>query len=345
VAYEVTGDPDGFPVFLMHGTPGSRRGPKPRGIVLYRMGVRLVAYDRPGYGDSDRSDGRKVADAARDVAAIADQLGLARFAVVGRSGGGPHALACAADPGLRDRVTRVAVLVSLAPSDVMEQDWFDGMNSHNVRGFGAGSANTDAIVAEIRQRAARVAEDPRFLLHELMTQMGLPDRRAINDAALRTVLFDTYREALRAGPYGWIDDVLALRRSWGFDLGGIDTRRTPVRLWHGADDTFAPVSHGRWLAARIPGARIEVQPDAAHFDAMQQLPRILRWLIDAEPPAGEAVRAEAETAEGEDERTDSEGRRSPSVLVGTGAPANASTLDGAEAAASTSVLIGSRDGQ
>lgn len=86
MAYEESGAPDGFPVFLMHGTPGSRRGPKPRGIVLYRMGIRLIAYDRPGYGDSDRFEGRDVADAARDVETIADELRLDRFAVAGRSG-------------------------------------------------------------------------------------------------------------------------------------------------------------------------------------------------------------------------------------------------------------------
>ncbi|MFJ6194477.1 alpha/beta fold hydrolase [Micromonospora sp. NPDC092111] len=289
VAYEVTGAPDGFPVFLMHGTPGSRRGPKPRGIVLYRMGIRLIAYDRPGYGDSDRFEGRDVADAARDVETIADQLGLDRFAVAGRSGGGPHALACAADERLRSRVTRVAVLVSFAPSDAMELDWFDGMNPDNQRGFGGGRSDTDTVVEEIRQRAARAVEDPRFLLRDLMTQMGPPDRRAINDAALRGIIFDTYQEALRAGPYGWIDDVLALGRSWKFDLGSIDTSVTPVRLWHGAEDTFAPASHGRWLAARIPGAQIEVQPGAAHFDAMQQLPRILRWLTDDRAPVSTDV--------------------------------------------------------
>ncbi|MEV6801771.1 alpha/beta hydrolase [Micromonospora rifamycinica] len=284
VAYEESGAPDGSPVFLMHGTPGSRRGPKPRGIVLYRSGIRLIAYDRPGYGDSDRFEGRDVADAARDVEAIADQLGLDQFAVAGRSGGGPHALACAADERLRSRVTRVAVLVSLAPSDATGLDWFDGMNPDNQRGFGADRPDTDAVVEEIRERATRAAEDPRFLLRDLMAQMGPPDRRAINDAALRGIIFDTYQEALRAGPYGWIDDVLALRRNWKFDLGAIDTTVTPVRLWHGAEDTFAPASHGRWLAARIPGAEIEVQPDAAHFDAMQQLPRILRWLTGTEAP-------------------------------------------------------------
>nr|WP_243706153.1 alpha/beta hydrolase [Micromonospora sp. KC721] len=287
MAYEVTGAPDGFPVFLMHGTPGSRRGPKPRSIVLYRMGVRLIAYDRPGYGDSERREGRDVADAARDVEAIADQLDLARFAVAGRSGGGPHALACAADGALRDRVARVAVLVSFAPADAARLDWFAGMNGDNVRGFGGrDDHDTATMIAQIRRRAARVVEDPRFLLEELMVQMSAADRRAVNDAALRRLIADTYEEALRAGPYGWIDDVLALRRSWKFDLAAIDTARTPVRLWHGAEDTFAPVGHARWLAGQIPGAEIEVQPGAAHFDAVEELPRVLGWLTEADQATG-----------------------------------------------------------
>src|SRR5215469_3490909 len=109
---ESWGAPKGRPVFLLHGTPGSRRGPRPRASVLYRLGVRLIGYDRPGYGASDRRPGRQVGDAAADVRAIADALGLDRFAVVGRSGGAPHALACAAL--LSGRVTRVAAMVGLA---------------------------------------------------------------------------------------------------------------------------------------------------------------------------------------------------------------------------------------
>ncbi|MEW2385691.1 alpha/beta hydrolase [Micromonospora sp. NPDC047707] len=278
LAFEVSGAPDGHPVFLMHGTPGSRKGPKPRGIVLYRLGVKLITYDRPGYGGSDRVEGRDVADAARDVEVIADHLELPRFAVAGRSGGGPHALACAADPALRHRITRVAALVGFAPSDAPELDWFAGMNDDNLNGFGAGRSDTSAVVEEIRRRAQRASEDPRHLLEDLMAQMTMADRRAVRDPALRRMLADTFEDALRAGPYGWIDDVLALRRDWKFDLGLIDTSTTRVKLWHGAEDTFAPVGHTHWLASRIPGAELEVQADAAHFDAMEELPRILRWL-------------------------------------------------------------------
>src|SRR5262249_53418979 len=113
LAVEVCGAPDGLSVFLMHGTPGSRSGPRPRSSLLYRLGIRLISYDRPGYGGSSRVPGRCVADAADDVRAIADALRLDRFAVIGRSGGGPHALACAAR--LDDRVIATAALVSIAP--------------------------------------------------------------------------------------------------------------------------------------------------------------------------------------------------------------------------------------
>jgi pimeloyl-ACP methyl ester carboxylesterase len=121
----VYGDPDGRPVFLLHGTPGSRLGPHPRSAVLHRLGVRLIAFDRPGYGGSDRLEGRRVADVAADVIAIADAHDLEQFSVVGRSGGGPHALACAAL--LADRIARAAVLVGIAPHGADGLDWFDGI--------------------------------------------------------------------------------------------------------------------------------------------------------------------------------------------------------------------------
>lgn len=283
VAFEVSGASDGFPVFLMHGTPGSSSGPKPRPIVLYRHGIRLIAYDRPGYGDSERREGRTVVDAAADVTAVADLLGLRRFAIAGRSGGGPHALACAADPALRSRVTRVAVLVSLAPADAAELEWFDGMNDENVRGFGRNASDSVTVVQEIAHRAELTHRDPRYLMQHLMDQMTVEDRQVVNKFGLRRTIVDTYRHAVRNGPYGWIDDALALRQDWRFDLSSIDTATTPVRIWHGANDTFAPVGHAYWLARQIPGAEIEVQPGAAHFDAMEELPRILPWLADSAP--------------------------------------------------------------
>lgn len=281
VAVDCWGDKKGFPVFLLHGTPGSRSGPVPRASVLYRLGVQLVCYDRPGYGSSDRHEGRSVASAAGDVLAVADALGLAEFAVIGRSGGGPHALACAA---LIDeaRLRSVAVLVSLAPSDAEDLDWFAGMAASNIDDYematcqendsAAARLTVEAVSADLNLRADQIRQDPEILLSAIEEEMAHPDRRIVKDVGIRRQLAGAYKEALKYGAYGWIDDVLAFRRPWGFDL---ETITIPVLLWHGEEDVFSPSDHSRWLAKHIPSAQIEVQAGAAHFSAVEFLPRLL----------------------------------------------------------------------
>jgi pimeloyl-ACP methyl ester carboxylesterase len=273
LAVDVTGDPDGTPVFLLHGTPGSRNGPRPRSSVLYRLGVRLISYDRPGYGRSTRHENRTVADAATDVARIADHLDIARFAIVGRSGGGPHALACAAR--LTERVTKTAVLVGLAPPDAPGLDWYGGMTADNVLEYSAANRDPSALIERLRWRADRAIDDPDSLLPRLQSDMTEPDKRVVADTAIRRLLRTTYREALRNGPDGWADYLLALRGEWGFALDAI---KEPVVIWHGVDDNFSPVSHARWLADQIPRAEIRVQLGTAHFGAVEVLPAILAWL-------------------------------------------------------------------
>lgn len=275
---EISGAATGTPVFLLHGTPGSRNGPKPRGSVLYRLGVQLITYDRPGYGGSDRHQGRCVADAAEDVAAIAGHLGLEQFAVVGRSGGGPHALACAALLG--QRVSRTAVLVSVAPAQEMGPQWFDGMTDDNVEEYTTADNDERMLIEHLASRAEEVIRDPASLVKTLERSMTEPDRRVVGDAAMRRLLAATYQEALRAGPYGWIDDVFALRKDWGFELDAINT---PVLLWHGEEDNFSPVTHTRYLAGRIRTATVKVQAGAAHFGAVEILPDLLQWLVAAPP--------------------------------------------------------------
>jgi pimeloyl-ACP methyl ester carboxylesterase len=267
------GDPDGKPIFLLHGTPGSRVGPHPRGAVLHRLGVQLIAFDRPGYGESDRFQGRRVADAATDVLAIADAFDLDKFAVVGRSGGGPHALACAAL--LPERLTKVAVLVGLAPPAARGLDWYDGMTQSNVTEHSAAMNGYEDLAARTEAAADAVRADPASLLARLQPDMPDPDRRVVADPGIRALLLQTYAEALRTSADGWIDDVLAFHLAWGFDPATITV---PVLLWHGAIDNLSPVSHAMWLANRIPSATVIVQAGASHFSALDVLPDILRWL-------------------------------------------------------------------
>ncbi|WP_259408001.1 alpha/beta fold hydrolase [Streptomyces akebiae] len=271
---ECSGDPAGRPVFLFHGMPGSRVGPRPRPMFLYQRGTRLISYDRPGYGGSDRRPGRRVVDAVEDVTVVADALGLDRFAVVGRSGGAPHALACAAL--LPHRVTRAAALVTLAPQDAVGLDWYAGMAPSNVHEFHSALTDPQGFTARLIPRSAAIRSDPARLLEQLRDDLTDEDRLIVSDNGIRSMLLRNYQEAVRTSPYGWIDDALALTSPWGFEPGEI---QVPVLFWYGAKDVFSPAAHSSWLADRIPRATAVLEPAAAHFASLRALPGVLSWLL------------------------------------------------------------------
>jgi pimeloyl-ACP methyl ester carboxylesterase len=275
LAVEEWGAPGGYPVFLLHGTPGSRLGPVPRSMVLYQLGIRLITFDRPGYGRSDRRIGRAVADVADDVRQIADRLELSEFAVLGRSGGGPHALACAAL--LPERTRRAAVLVGLAPAQAEGLDWFEGMTASNTREYLAVRNQGSLISSRLRSIADRIRANPMKHIADLHAGLTQSDRRVVSDAGLRGKLLETYAEAFRTSADGWIDDLLAFCAPWGFELSDIVV---PTMLWHGANDTLSPVGHSRWLAANIPTSTVIVQPGTAHFGAFAIVPDVLTWLAE-----------------------------------------------------------------
>lgn len=283
---EVTGDPAGEPVFLLHGTPGSLVGPRPRGIFLYRLGIRLISYSRPGYPGSDRLKDRFVADAASDVEAIANHFGIGRFSVIGRSGGAPHALACAADKRLRDRVVCTAALSSLAPRDAEDLDWNDGMAESNRKAYrNAAESDLQALVAAFTPTARQLRDRSQGLLDMLESELARPDREVIGDTALRRIIAHTHAQALSESMDGWIDDVIALGHPWDVDLSEI---KSPVLLWHGGDDVFSPVGHTKWLSTKIAHSELRIEENAAHFQAVTILPEILGWvrgqsIVDTRP--------------------------------------------------------------
>lgn len=283
------GDPEGKPVFLLHGTPGGRNGPRPRGIVLYRLGIRLISYDRPGYPGSDRDPGRTVASAAEDVRTIADYFGIDRFSVIGRSGGAPHALACAAL--LSDRVISAAALCSPAPYDAEDLNWTAGMTKSNVRAYSyANKGQYGALRTMLEEQAERVSKGSEGLLSTLWSEMGNHDKEVVGDTALCRIIADIHVEALSNNCIdGWMDDVIALSRPWGFEPAKI---RVPVKLWGGKDDVFSPIGHTYWLAEHINGAEVAVGYGKAHFGAVEILPSFLAWVArkaNAERPSKLAV--------------------------------------------------------
>jgi pimeloyl-ACP methyl ester carboxylesterase len=209
------------------------------------------------------------------VAAIADTLRLERFAVIGRSGGGPHALACAAL--LSDRVTRAAALVSLAPWDADGLAWFGGMAHSNVDAYTTAASDPELLSMRLMQAAAKIKADPTSHVAALNPEMPEADRRIVEDADIRALLAQNFAEALRYSANGWIDDVLAFCSPWGFDVADI---KVPVLLWHGGQDVFSPVTHTRWLAERIPGALTIIPSDRAHFGALKAALEVIFWLIE-----------------------------------------------------------------
>lgn len=255
VVFAEWGVPDGHPVIALHGTPGCRLGRHPNEALVASTGVRLVTIDRAGYGGSTRRRGRCVADCVGDVAAVADALGLGRFAVTGGSGGGPHALAVAALLG--ERVTRAQCVVGVAPYAEMGESWFEGMDPQNVKEFGWALEGEDRLEGELvavdGALRDRVAADPSTLLADF----DLPDadRAVLARPDYQAVLRQTTVEQTRHGVGGWVDDDLALTRPWGFDPATI---AVPTQIRYGTADVLVPPGHGRWLAGRVPGAEVVV---------------------------------------------------------------------------------------
>jgi pimeloyl-ACP methyl ester carboxylesterase len=243
-----------------HGTPGAGIAYAPFVQAADERGLRSVAYSRPGYGGTARAEGRSVADCAADVAAILDELGAERCYTVGWSGGGPHALACAALLG--DRVIKAAVIAGVAPWDADGLDWKSGMGAENLTEFAAVQAGPDALRAFLEQARASLAgvtgEQVSASLGDLI---GEADRRVLA-GGFADYLAESFRVGIGDGVDGWLDDDMAFRAPWGFDLGAI---AVPVTIWHGGEDRMVPMAHGEWLAARVPGARAQLRPGEGHL--------------------------------------------------------------------------------
>ncbi|HYX77458.1 MAG TPA: alpha/beta hydrolase [Gaiellaceae bacterium] len=279
LTYADRGAPDGVPVIVCHGTPGSRSARHPDPEIYARHGVRAVAYDRPGYGGSDPNIGRSVADAVPDIAALADGLGFERFAVVGGSGGAPHALACGALLG--DRVFRVGAFVTPAPPDAENFDFFEGLADINVREFSAALEGREAIEAFLQPYVDGIRDDPDGVIEGMLDELPEIDRELASRPEYRAIMLESFVESVRQGSRGWADDDLAFAKPWGFDLEAVTVE---TRLWQGELDVLTPRPHGEYVAARLPNAEFEVLEGNGHF-LDKQWPAILDWLAAGAPAA------------------------------------------------------------
>jgi pimeloyl-ACP methyl ester carboxylesterase len=252
------GDPGGGLVLVHHGTPGVGQIYAPWAADAAARGIRLVAYDRPGYGESARDAGRSVASAAADAAAIADALGAERVGTWGMSGGGPHALACAALLG--DRVAACATLASAAPG-VDGPDFLAGMGEANVREFSAAFAGEAELRPLLEEFRAEMLGGDGPVEEELQSIFSPGDVEVMR-GPLGAFLTETFAAGLAEGVDGWLDDDLAFVSPWGFDPGDI---AVPVQVWQGRQDRMVPFAHGVWLARRLPRVDVRMSPDDGHL--------------------------------------------------------------------------------
>lgn len=267
--YTVYGADDGVPVMSFGGTP-STRWKRPEVVAtIESSGVWMVMPDRPGYGGSTRQSGRTVASVASDALALADALDWERFAVTGGSGGGPHALACAAL--LPDRVTRCAVTGSNAPPLVDGPEPTEAEEQADPRRNRTSwlAVNGDlrpGLEETARTIMARVEEGGPEFPPDPGSPPGPPAREDPEAVARLTATFVTSHD-------GWIDDHVAFAQPWGFDLGDI---KVPVSLWHGSADERAG-KYADHLAAAIPHAERKYYV-GGHIPPTNAYRELLRWL-------------------------------------------------------------------
>ena len=286
LAFATWGDPDGFPILNLHGTPGCRFNRWPHEEVYAQAGAYWVTHDRAGYGQSDRHHGRNVADEAADVAALADELGFDRFGVSGGSGGGPHVLACAAL--LPERVVRAICIVGVAPfgeAGLSKDDWLAGMDPENVKEFEAALAGEAVLTPELeklqQQFEERVAVDPSTVLDDY--DLSESDRAQMARPEAIQIMTESAHEQAAHGVGGWVDDGLAFTQPWGFDVSAITV---PVLVRYGLTDVLVPAAHGKWLATNVPGCILEIEDEGGHMgtDPEQQIASDVRWLSEGIAP-------------------------------------------------------------
>lgn len=269
VGYSEYGKHDGEPGFYFHGHPGSRLEAEFADEAAANAGVRIIALDRPGYGLSDFQSRRKILDWPRDVEEAADLLGLDRFSVLGASGGGPYALACAHE--IPERITRAGVMSGVGPYDAPGVT--QGMRWQNRVGFQLGARVPPLARIIMWSMARQVRRRPERVLDAIAQAMSSADADVVRRPGVREILGADIAEAFRQGSEGAALDVVLLGRSWGFRLDAI---KSDVFLWQGEADTLVPPAMGRHMAAQIPNCRATFFPDEGHLLVVDHMSEIVQ---------------------------------------------------------------------
>lgn len=255
----VSGPEGATPLIWHHGTPGSRVTSRHLERSVHAHGLRLVTMSRPGYGSSSRRRGRRVVDVVADTAEVLAWLGVDQCVTSGASGGGPHALACAAR--LRG-VAGCLVIAGVAPYDAADLDWLDAMGQDNLDEFAAAIEGEDPLRHHLDALEGDFRDiSPEEIVDAMSSVLPDVDRAALTGEYALDVAAG-FREALASGVDGWLDDDLAFVNAWGFDLAEVIT---PTMLWQGDRDLMVPFAHGRWLAGALTHAMAHLVEGEGHL--------------------------------------------------------------------------------
>lgn len=272
LGYLTFGDPSGRPVIAMHGFPACGYQMRLFQDAARDVGVRLIAPDRPGFGRSDFQPSWRLVDWGHDVAALADHLGLRRFAVIGGSGGAPFALACAAY--LPERVCSVAVVSGLGPPD--ETDIVRKMSRPAQIAFALADRSPTAFRMAYGLLARLMARSPS--VNFKINRTAAADQKVLQDDEVRAVLHEAVKRALAQGPAA-AQEFETLASPWGFDVRDV---RAPIQIWHGREDGVVPYQFAERLAAHAPRADLYLLPDEAHLSVpVRYAKQILLGLVSA----------------------------------------------------------------
>ena len=272
LGYAEYGRAQGFPIVYLHGVPGSRLSGLLAGVLAAPRGARVIAIDRPGYGLSDPQPGRRIIDWPADVRVVADALGLDRFALLGHSGGGPFAAACAYV--LAERITGVALVSSMGPVTTTEA--MRRMTGRQKLFRLAAAHIRPAMEFTLSRDADRLLNDAHAYLTGRVARIPPVDAEVLRRPTIRAMTQEDLVEAYAQGARAVADDVRLLARPWGFPLAGI---RAHVDVWHGELDPVVPAWLGRQVAAAIPGAHAHIARNAGHLMLIDWMDEILDTLV------------------------------------------------------------------
>jgi pimeloyl-ACP methyl ester carboxylesterase len=268
LCYAEFGDPRGLPVLALHGTPGSRFMFGLADASARERGLRIIAPDRPGYGHSDYRRNQSLMRSAEDFVALAEALEVEQAAVIGVSGGGPHAIAAAA--AMPDRVGLLALVSPVGPvAECRKQIRMSPMHRLIFTGIGRSPQACASFFWSLR---GVVKWAPGVAYRVLQKRVTPADRLVLDHLEVKANLRAAISEGLRPGIKGALQDVRLFCSPWGLSLSDIDV---PAVVWQGSDDTIVPPSAAYHLASQLPNCRLDVIQQAGHYWGFANFARVL----------------------------------------------------------------------